>query len=303
MTAPTLDRPPAAEPPEPVALPSGPVPPVRPALSGGRRRVVQAGWAATLAAALLLGFAGYLLALSGLQQQHFQSTAYKTFRDRLATAVAPTGPTADGEPVAVLDIPAIGLRQAVVVEGTSGRDLMRGPGHRRDSVLPGQRGASVLFGRGASFGAPFARLSELRVGDRIEVTTGQGSFGYVVNAYGDGDHPITDAAPARLILVTGDSGWIPTGTVLIGARLDGEPQPAVGGRPAQLPADHALAVDNGALAGLQLWALALLGAAAVTTVAVRRWHDRAAWLSLSPVLAALLWAVYENAAALLPNLY
>ncbi|MER8187012.1 sortase [Kitasatospora sp. NPDC094015] len=303
MTAPTLDRPPAAEPPEPVPLPAEPSPPAPPALSGGRRRVVQAGWAATLAAALLLGFAGYLLALSGLQQQHFQSTAYKTFRDRLATAVAPTGPTADGDPVAVVDIPAIGLRQAVVVEGTTGRDLMRGPGHRRDSVLPGQRGASVLFGRGSSFGAPFARLSELRVGDRIEVTTGQGSSVYVVNAYGDGDHPITDTAPARLVLVTSDSGWIPTGTVLVGARLDGEPQPAAGGRPALLPADRALAVDSGALAGLQLWALALLGAAAATTVAVRRWHPRAGWLSLSPVLAALLWAVYENAAALLPNLY
>ncbi|WP_327068135.1 sortase [Kitasatospora sp. NBC_01302] len=268
-----------------------------------RRRLLQAAWAATLLAALLLGFAVYLAALSPLQEMHYQAAAYQTFRYQLAQATAPVGTAADGAPVAILDIPRIGLHHAVVVEGTTGRDLMRGPGHRRDTALPGQAGVSVLFGRGASFGSPFGRLSELRAGDRIFVSTGQGRFSYTVNAYGDGGHPVQDAAPDRMVLTTSDSGWIPTGTVQVGARLDGDPQPNPLGRPALSAADHALAQDTGALAAFQLWGAALLGTVLLATLAVRSWHRRAAYLTFAPVLAALLWACYENAAALLPNLY
>ncbi|KDN87216.1 sortase domain-bontaining protein [Kitasatospora cheerisanensis] len=257
----------------------------------------------TLGAVLLLGFVGYLFALSGLQEARHQSTAYHTLRDQLGKATAPTGPTTDGAPLAVLDIPALGLRQAVVVEGTNGRDLMRGPGHRRDTVLPGQPGVTVLFGRSTTFGGPFAGLGGLKPGDGIDITTGQGSFHYTVNASGDGGHPITDTAPNRLVLVTGDSDWIPTSTVLIGARLDGEPQPLGARRPAATPTDKALAADKGALSALQLWSLALLLTVVTAALAARHWRRTATYLCLAPVAAALLWSVYENAAALLPNVY
>ncbi|MFE4396196.1 MULTISPECIES: sortase [Streptomycetaceae] len=307
MTAPVLEKPVERSAPAQPAAPAAPAAsdaPVRPAVSPGRRRFLQGAWAVSLAAALVLGFVGYLFTLSHVQQRHYQSTGYKTFRDQLARAVAPTGAAADGDPVALLDIPAIGLHQAVVVEGTTGRDLMRGPGHRRDTALPGQRGVTVLFGRGATFGAPFADLSKLRVGDKIETTTGQGKFSYTVNVYGDGDHPIVDpAAGNRMVLVTGDSDWIPGSTVLIGARLDGDPEQNPGRRPATVPYDKALAADKGALATLQLWSLGLLGAVAGALVLARYWRRSAAYLSLAPVVGALLWAVYENAAALLPNLY
>ncbi|MGF1428949.1 sortase, partial [Kitasatospora sp. LaBMicrA B282] len=271
--------------------------------SRGRRWVQQTGWAATLLSLLLLGFAVYLVALSPLQEMHYQAAEYQTFRYQLSQATAPVGPAADGAPVAIVDIPKIGLHHVVVVEGTTGRDLMRGPGLRRDSVLPGQDGVSVLFGRGTAFGGPFGRISELRVGDKISVSTGQGQFSYTVDQYGTGGHPLTDGYPYRLVLTTGNSGWIPTGTVLVGARLDGDPQPDPGRRPALTAADHALAQDTGALAVLQLWSAALLAAVLAVTLAVRRWHRRAAYLAFAPVLAALLWACYENAAALLPNLY
>ncbi|MGA5817162.1 class E sortase [Kitasatospora sp. NPDC094028] len=299
MTAPVLDKPAAPA----VARVSPPAPAARPAVTPGRRRFLQGAWAVCLLAALVLGFVGYLFTLSHLQERHYQSTAYKTFQDQLARAVAPTGAAPDGDPVALLDIPAIGLHQSVVVEGTTGRDLMRGPGHRRDTALPGQSGVAVLFGRGATFGAPFADLSELRVGDKIEATTGQGRSTYTVNVYGDGDHPITDPARNRLVLVTGDSDWIPGSTVLIGARLDGDPQPDPGGRPANTAHDKALAADKGALAALQLWSLGLLGAVVGGLCLARHWRPPAVYLSLAPVVGALLWAVYENAAALLPNLY
>ncbi|GAA2086183.1 sortase [Kitasatospora saccharophila] len=293
MTAPTLERPATAVRPGPGGPPAPPA----------RHPLLAVARAATLAAVLLLGFAGYLLGLSGLQEARHQSTAYATLRDRLANATAPTGPTEDGAPLAVLDVPALGLRRTVVFEGTTGRDLMRGPGHRRDTVLPGQPGVSVLFGRSTAFGAPFADLTRLKVGDRIDVTTGQGSFHYTVNTYGDGDHPIQDPAPNRLVLVTGDSDWIPTSTVLVGARLDGDPEPAGAERPAGTAADKVLAADKGALPALQLWSLALLPAVAGAVLAARRWRRSAAYPCFAPVVAALLWSVYENAAALLPNVY
>ncbi|MFJ5229033.1 sortase domain-bontaining protein [Kitasatospora sp. NPDC088391] len=299
--------------PAPVPVPDSTPAPARPAggpgpgpeLPGaaGRRVVLTVARAVTLTAVLLLGFAGYLLAFSGLQQAHHQSTAYATLRDRLGRATAPTGPTADGAPLAVLDIPALGLHRAVVVEGTDGRDLMRGPGHRRDTVLPGQPGVAVLFGRSTTFGAPFAGLTGLKPGDGIDVTTGQGSFHYTVNAYGDGEHPIRDTAPNRLVLATGDSDWMPTGTVLVGARLDGDPEPTGARRPAATPTDKILAADKGALPALQLWSLALLAAVVGAVVTARRWRRSAAYLCFAPVVAALLWSVYENAAALLPNVY
>jgi sortase A len=297
MSAPTLDRPVGT-------TGRAPAPPAaRPPVSAVRRRVVQAGWATSSLAGLVLGFAVFLPALSGLQEQHSQAAAHRTLREQLANAVAPTGPTTDGAPVALLDIPALGLHETVVVEGTTGRDLMRGPGHRRDTVLPGQRGVSVLFGRRVSFGAPFARITELRDGDRIEVTTGQGTATYTVNEHGEGGNPLTDQAENRLVLVTGDSDWISSSTVMVGARLLGEPQPASGVRGTLRPTDKALAADRAALPALQLWALGLLGAVTLTTLAVRLWHRWAAYLCAAPVLGALLWSCYENAAALLPNLY
>ncbi|MED7950654.1 class E sortase [Kitasatospora sp. NPDC058201] len=314
MTAPALEKPtapaqpapaPAVEPDTPgtAPKPDGPDGPSGPGRTAGRIRFLQGAWAVSLLAALTLGFVGYLFTLSHVQEKHFQSTAYKSFRDQLAKATAPTGAAGSGDPVALLDIPAIGLHHVVVVEGTTGRDLMRGPGHRRDTALPGQTGVAVLFGRGATFGAPFAELTKLRVGDKIEATTGQGKFTYTVNVYGDEDHPIADPARNRMVLVTGDSDWIPRSTVMIGARLDGEPQANPGGRPRTVPYDKALAADKGALATLQLWTLGLLGAVVAAIVLARYWHRSAAYLSLAPVVGALLWAVYENAAALLPNLY
>lgn len=308
MTAPVIEKPAVPAPAAPQA-PESPAPESGTAKADGsgrppgRVRFLQAAWAVSLLAAITVGFVGYLFTLSHLQEKHFQSTSYKTFRDQLAQATAPTGKVADGSPVALLDIPAIGLHQAVVVEGTTGRDLMRGPGHRRDTALPGQTGVAVLFGRGATFGAPFGELTKLRVGDKIEATTGQGKFTYTVNVYGDEDHPIADPARNRLVLVTGDSDWIPRSTVLIGARLDGDPVANPGGRPATVPYDKALAADKGALATLQLWMLGLLGAVLAALVLARYWRRSAAYLSLAPVVGALLWAVYENAAALLPNLY
>jgi sortase A len=252
---------------------------------------------------ILLGFGAYTFGLTGLQEQHSQADLYRVLDAQLAQATAPLGPSGDGTPLAVLDIPAIGLHQAVVVEGTTGADLARGPGHRRDTVLPGQDGVSVLMGRRGTFGAPFAHLAELAVGDQITVTTGQGRFTYTVNAFGQGNRPVRDTSKDRLVLATGDSTWIPTHAVYVGARLDGVPAPVSGQRGVYGALDKPLASDTDAWSALQLWALALAFAVTATVALAALWNRRALYLSMAPVIAALLWCVYENAAVLLPNLY
>lgn len=129
------------------------------------------GHGLTLLALLIVGYVFYLYAFSQVQEARTQHNLYATFRGQLAQAVAPLGSPAQGSPVAILDIPRLGLH-AVVVEGTTAGDLTRGPGHRRDSPLPGQGGVSEIYGRRATFGAPFAHLPQLWRGDKITVTTG-----------------------------------------------------------------------------------------------------------------------------------
>jgi sortase A len=269
----------------------------------GLRTAWLASMSASLLAVLLLGWAAYAFGLSTLQEQHSQAAMYRVLAAELAQATAPVGPSPDGAPLMILDIPRLGLHQTVVVEGTTGADLARGPGHVRYTVLPGQPGVSVLMGRRATFGAPFAGLSELRIGDKINVITGEGSYTYTVNAFGQGNKPVRDPFPNRLVLATGDSAWIPAHAIYVGARLDGQPDAGSGKTGARTDLDKPLASDTDAWPALQLWALALVLAVTATVGLAVFWNRRAAYLSMAPVLAALLWCVYENATVLLPNLY
>ena len=112
-----------------------------------------------LLALLIVGFVGYLLGVSRIQEAGAQRRLYATLAGELGQDIGPLGPTTAGAPVAVLGIPGIGITDMVVVEGTSPEELMAGPGHLRNTPLPGQLGLSVIFGRRVTFGAPFARLA------------------------------------------------------------------------------------------------------------------------------------------------
>ena len=102
-----------------------------------------------------------LVLVSSLQRSAAQGRAFDRFRSELATGTAPIGPTDEsgrqlpiGTPVAYIEIPSIGVEQ-VIGEGTTSSALFTGPGHRRDTPLPGQVGSSIVFGRRAAFGGPF----------------------------------------------------------------------------------------------------------------------------------------------------
>lgn len=66
----------------------------------------------------------------------------------------------------------------VVVQGTDGASLRRGPGHYPDTPLPGRHGTVAIAGHRTTWLAPFRRLDRMRPGDPIVVETSYGRFVY-----------------------------------------------------------------------------------------------------------------------------
>ena len=231
----------------------------RPAATGSATLV----WTSvSLAGFLALFFALFGLGLSGLHESSAQHRLFAELREQLALATAPVGGAIPpGAPVALLSAPRAGLRDVVVVEGTTSSLLRSGPGHRRDTPLPGQAGVSVLYGRGTSYGRPFGEVPSLSPGDALVVTTAQGRFTYVVDGSRRNGDPLPttlSVGAARLTLVTSDGRGVRAlqgklSTVFVDATLKGPAQPAPAGRPSALTApEKAMAGDKGALVGLVL---------------------------------------------------
>ena len=96
-----------------------------------------------------------------------------------ASAAAVRRRTRDGQAVARLRIPRIGL-DAVVMRGTAPDDLKRAPGLLDAAALPGEPGTAAIAGHRTTYGAPFRDIDRLRRGDRIAVTMPYGTFRYAV---------------------------------------------------------------------------------------------------------------------------
>jgi sortase A len=252
----------------------------------------------------------YALLFGAIQETRSQSVMYAKFRQELAGEIAPIGaPIKPGAPVALLEIPRLGLRD-VVVEGTSSGALLKGPGHRDDSPLPGEGGVSVVYGRAATFGAPFGRLQELQPGDAIIVVDGAGTFQYVVKDVRRAGSPLPQpigANASRLILASAAAnGWravlAPSAPLYVDADMQGTAASEPGGRPTEVSADEKLmGVDSGALDSLVHW-LALFGlSAAAAAWAFARWGRWQTWIVAAPTVCTTLWLVSETAMKLLPN--
>jgi sortase A len=298
-------RAPAAE---GVPRPSGPAAPSTPGLDLLRSALIVLS---VLASSLVL----HLVGISRLQHSSSQQRAYNTLRTTVAEGTTPTGPTDErgrplrgGTPVAYLEIPAIGVRE-VVGEGTSAADLMQGPGHRRDSPLPGQVGTSVVLGRQASYGGPFRRLGELDPGDNITVTTGLGVSRFTVRSLRSGGEPTPpplQPGQGRLLLVSGaGSPYVPSGVLRVDADLVTSAQPA---SPPSVTAatlsapERIMATDTSTAWRLVLWLQVLIGLAVGIVWAWQRWGRPQAWITFFPptALAGILTA--SEAARFLPNL-
>jgi len=264
---------------------------------------------ATMIALVCLWMVGQLLFLSALSESRAQDLLYREFRVDVASATAPIGPTTPvGDPVALLDIPRLGISQ-VVVEGTASGDTLVGPGHLRRTVLPGQAGTSVVMGRAATYGAPFRDLGTLSVGDGIDVVMAQGEVHFEVVAVRRAGDPYSQplaAGGARLTLVTAEgsgplASLTPSSLVYVDADAPvGFVPPS--GLPRTVP-DPELAMhsDHGAYPLLALH-LALLLAATLGVVAARqRWSGPLVWILATPVVLALAWSTTDVVTRLLPN--
>jgi len=256
-----------------------------------------------------------LLLVSGLQQSAAQGRAFDLFRADLAKGTAPLGPTdrdgaelTPGTPVAFLEIPRIELEQ-VVGEGTSASVLFDGPGHRRDTMLPGQVGTTVVFGRRAAFGGPFSDIVSLREGDIITATTGQGEFEYTVIGVrfeGDPAPPPVAAGGSRLTLVTaGGRAFMPEGAI----RVDAEMTTGAVIGPARLYSAGSLPIEDRLMAGdartlwvMAFWLQALIVLSLAAVWSWHRWGHVQTWVVFMPALVLVGLSASGEFARLLPNL-
>lgn len=290
---------------------------VRPIAAGAiEEKMAIASSALTMICILCAWMLLQVLVLGGFSEQRSQHLLYTEFRSQLAQAIAPTGeldydgnPLKAGSPVALLNIPRLGLNQ-VVVDGTAPGDLMNGPGHERDTPMPGQVGVSVVDGRSTTYGAPFANIDQLVAGDRITVTNASGVVTYTVEDVRRANDKIpalpTGGAVGRLTLVTAaGNGFLsalrPSDAIYVDAiTTKATAAGAVGGI---LPdSEKVMARDTSQLPILVLLLLGL--AALVLAVSVARRHVRAilVWTCAVPVAIALSWGITDQVMRLLPNL-
>jgi sortase A len=261
--------------------------------------------------ALMIWGVAYALVFGAVQEARSQNVLYAQFRQQLAAGIAPAGGLIKpGKPVAILDIPRLGIHD-VVVEGTAPSNLLLGPGHRADSPLPGEVGVSVVYGRGATFGGPFGRLVKLRAGDVINVTDAVGVFHYIVDDLRRAGSPLpSPLSPtgSRITLASATgAGWraglAPSAPFYVDATMQGNALAEPGGRVASVPSSNKImGIDGSALSSLVRW-LQLL---CVTTVGAAwlytRWGRWQTWLVAVPTVGAALWVATETAFRLLPNL-
>jgi sortase A len=87
--------------------------------------------------------------------------------------------SAEGAAVGRIEIPAIG-GSFVLVKGTAGRDLRKGPGFYSQTPFPGAPGTVAIAGHRTTYLAPFRHVDRLRAGDRVVLTMPYARFTYAV---------------------------------------------------------------------------------------------------------------------------
>lgn len=252
-----------------------------------------------------------LLVLGGVAHDRAQHVLYAQFRTDLASATAPVGGVIEpGTAVSTLTVKRHGISE-VVVEGTASSQTLDGPGHRRDTVLPGQPGTSVVYGRSSTFGAPFGGLADLRVGDTITTVTGQGRAAYEVSGVRRAGDPLPQPlvpGQGRLVLVGAEgqgrlAALSPGAVIYVDAELVSTPHEAGPARMTAVPAaEQPMGRDTSVLPLLALVLAGLGVLAGVATYARARLGRARAWVLLSAPVVALAWIATDLGMSLLPNL-
>ena len=88
----------------------------------------------------------------------------------------------DGHAFGRIKIDRIGL-DMVVVQGTDTSSLQKGPGHYKNTPLPGQPGTVAIAGHRTTYLAPFRHIDEIDPGDEIRVEMPYAAFTYVMQRH------------------------------------------------------------------------------------------------------------------------
>jgi LPXTG-site transpeptidase (sortase) family protein len=251
-------------------------------------------------------FLAYLFVFTDLQQQRKQRQLLNVFTTRQGAVVLSGALPHQGDPVAILTVPAIHLDQ-VVVQGTSPIDLEAGPGAMPQTARLGTKGNAVIAGRRYSAGAPFGHLTSLRVGNKIRVVNGLGAFTYVVTetahvARPGSLDPVSPTKAARLTLVT-SSSMTGSGRTYVVAKLVSSP--AAAKRPKTPPTATELGItgQSSAVLATVLWGIILAMVLGASIVAYQRAGRRVLMIyALStPIVLATALMFYSHLYLLLPS--
>jgi LPXTG-site transpeptidase (sortase) family protein len=254
---------------------------------------------------LVVAFAFYLFGFTSIEAFHSQHRLAEQLAGSAGLAALNGRTPPVGQAVAILAIPAIGIRQ-VVLEGTTSKDLESGPGLLIGSAPPGTAGNVVIAGRRTTFGSTFARIDTLQRGDPIVVTGALGKFSYVVTAtriVSPGSPlPAGPTTAGRLTLVTSTPAVRATSLLIVTADLVGKPVAYVPLKAAGLPpAQFGLAGDGAATVPAILWGAALVAVLLGSWYLLRR--SGKTWLVYglaTPVVIATALLCFASVAALLP---
>jgi sortase A len=141
-----------------------------------------------------------------------------------------------GDAVARVEIPAIGVSQAVI-QGTDSTRLRRGPGHYPETSLPGLGRTTAIAGHRTTWGAPFRNLDDLDPGDLVLVRLPYGTARFRVidtRVVDDQDFSIlTDVGRERLVLTACHPLYSASQRLAVFAELEGARVPP--GAVANLP--------------------------------------------------------------------
>jgi sortase A len=266
------------------------------------------GQVLTFVAVLMLLFAAFEFLASDVSENRSQRALLREFSLGLVTGTAAQlgGLPVRGQPVAVIKIPSIGLEK-VVIEGTDPASLKQGPGHFRNTPLPGQFGNSVIMGRRTTYGSPFARLTDVAIGDDIEVTTAEGTFHYTVASTGavqpGQTDVLTSTARTQLTVVTSDPALLVKGRVGVIAQLVGDPLAApILFHAVTLEEDESgMSGDMNAIFGTVFWLALMLLAVWIATRLYRIWSPMATYLITTPIILVLVFVSFEHLDLLLPG--
>ena len=287
---------------------------------------------------LILLFVAYQLWGTGLQEARSQHSLTRKFEQLLkdaapphvapgpgvtTTTTEPPLPPPSGESVAMIEIPKIDVRKAVV-QGVGVADLKRGPGHYPKTPMPGQAGNAAIAGHRTTYGAPFFRLNELEKDDLIRVRTLQGLFEYRVSRI-EVVKPsqlevLKQTKDAELTLTTCDPRYSARHRLVVHAVLQDTPAPSptttttsttlpttATTRAAATTTSTTMPLEETGLSGdpTARWPTFLYGALTalvgfVIWLAGRRWRRLWSYLLGAPVFAVALYVFFENVSRLLP---